>query len=194
MGSTAQQHRVATGLFACLLSRSRKTRKRKTNCCSVSNISANIYGSLLTFIMIIYMGLLCGNIMATSVTRSQAWESCDYHATSQTSLWSASSLNEGNINIYCISNLLLILANDVELNPGPDHPAILVAIERLLPDMCGMCNQEYTVGRLAKPALQCGGCQQGFHEECLEAAFGSPSLPDLPGKLGYVVIVILGSL
>ena len=257
MGSSAQQHRVATGLFACLLSRSRKTRKRKTNCCSVSNISANIYGSLLTFIMIIYMGLLCGNIMATSVTRSQAWESCDYHATSQTSLWSASSLNEGNINIYGISSLLLILANDVELNPGPDHvsaehlmeglaqlavealagqvkhiilswspdkdvrsdidkqyrvpelkqtlawlsntsvedpcirkaeviDAILVAIERLLPDMCGMCNQEYTVGRLAKPALQCGGCQQGFHEECLEAAFGSPSLPDLPGKLYWL--------
>ena len=215
MGSTAQQHRVVTGLFACLLTRSRKSRKRKSsNGDSVNNTSTNIYGYLLASITIIYLGLLCGNVVAITVTEPQVWEPSDYHSISQTSPWSASSLNEGNINIYCVSSLLLLLANDVEQNPGPDHvsaehlmeglaqlaveapagqvkhiilswspekdvrsdidkqyrvpelkqtlawlsnasvedpcikpkrkaeviDAILVAIERLLPDMCGMCN------------------------------------------------------
>ena len=60
---------------------------------------------------------------------------------------------------------------------------ILVSIERLLPDQCGRCQDVYSVSRLINPALQCGGCEQGIHEECLEAALGSSSLSELPGKV-----------
>ena len=64
--------------------------------------------------------------------------------------------------------------------------ALLIAIERLLPDQCGMCKEVYSVDRTSNPALQCGGCHQGFHDKCLETAFGSPSLPQLPGMVHWL--------
>ena len=64
--------------------------------------------------------------------------------------------------------------------------ATLLAIERLLPDTCGECQQEYTVARDATVSLQCMGCQQGFHEDCLVEMLGSDSLPKFPGKLMWL--------
>ena len=61
--------------------------------------------------------------------------------------------------------------------------ATLIAIERLLPDSCGECQEEYTVTREETPSLQCAGCQQGFHQECLASLTGSETFPKFPGKL-----------
>ena len=61
--------------------------------------------------------------------------------------------------------------------------ATLLAIERLLPDTCSECEEEYTVARDIVPSLQCSGCQQGIHQECLAALLGSETVPKLPGKM-----------
>ena len=54
--------------------------------------------------------------------------------------------------------------------------AVLVAIERLLPEYCGVCKSNYMVEREFSPKLEFSGCQQGFHEECLEATLGVNTL------------------
>ena len=64
--------------------------------------------------------------------------------------------------------------------------ALLVAIERLLPDQCGVCKNEYTVDRESSPAIQCSGCQQGFHQECLEALVGNSVMPEFPGQIYWL--------
>ena len=64
--------------------------------------------------------------------------------------------------------------------------ALLVAIERLLPEQCDKCETEYTVGRESSPAIQCSGCQQGFHQECLEVLVGQADLPAFPGQLYWL--------
>ena len=64
--------------------------------------------------------------------------------------------------------------------------ATLLAIERLLPDTCGECMEEYTVARDATPSLQCVGCLQGFHQDCLVALMGSDEVPKLPGKFMWL--------
>ena len=41
---------------------------------------------------------------------------------------------------------------------------VMLGLERLLPDECGTCHSDYTVGREdPAPLLQCKGCLQGFH-------------------------------
>ena len=58
----------------------------------------------------------------------------------------------------------------------------MVALERLLPEQCGKCTTEYMVDRETIPALQCSGCKQGFHQECLESILGTSAMPELPGQ------------
>ena len=66
--------------------------------------------------------------------------------------------------------------------------ALPVAIERLLPDECGGCKIMYTVGRADKPTLQCAGCHQGIHEECLQELLGEgvATLSTLHGSLTWM--------
>ena len=66
--------------------------------------------------------------------------------------------------------------------------ALPVAIERLLPDECGSCNTMYTVCRVDKPTLQCAGCHQGIHEECLKELLGegTATLSTLHGSLTWL--------
>ena len=65
--------------------------------------------------------------------------------------------------------------------------AVILGIERLLPDMCGVCNESYVVKREALPQLECKGCGQGFHEPCLEKLTGCKSLlPQIPGSLHWL--------
>ena len=64
--------------------------------------------------------------------------------------------------------------------------ALLVAIERLLPEQCDKCEAEYTVGRESVPTIQCAGCQQGFHQECLDEMFGEADLSQFPGRLHWL--------
>ena len=56
--------------------------------------------------------------------------------------------------------------------------ATLIAIERLLPNSCSECQEEYTVTGKETTSLQ-----QGFHQECLTAHTGSETFPKFPGKL-----------
>jgi hypothetical protein len=66
--------------------------------------------------------------------------------------------------------------------------AMAVEIERLLPDDCGSCQTSYTVGRVDKPTLQCAGCHQGIHEECLREVLGeaTATLSTLHGSLTWL--------
>lgn len=66
--------------------------------------------------------------------------------------------------------------------------AMAVEIERLLPDECGSCQARYTVGRVDKPTLQCAGCHQGIHEECLQELLGeaTATLSTLHGTLTWL--------
>ena len=64
--------------------------------------------------------------------------------------------------------------------------ALLVALERLLPEQCDKCQAEYTVSRESSPAMQCSGCQQGFHQECLEELVGKPEMPAFPGQIYWL--------
>jgi hypothetical protein len=68
--------------------------------------------------------------------------------------------------------------------------SLIIAIEVLLPDMCSVCNTEYTIGREETPALRCKGCHQGFHQPCLEIILcGQKSLPKLPGSIYWLCAV-----
>ena len=64
--------------------------------------------------------------------------------------------------------------------------ALLVALERLLPDQCGVCKNVYTIDREDSPTLQCSGCQQGFHQECLDTMMGSSTMPVFPGHMYWL--------
>ena len=65
--------------------------------------------------------------------------------------------------------------------------SIIIAIEVLLPDMCSICQSEYSVGRLDSPGLRCKSCFQGFHQPCLEELLGGQKcLPKLPGMLYWL--------
>ena len=64
--------------------------------------------------------------------------------------------------------------------------AVLIALERLLPDHCGTCDADYTTARDSEPALQCAGCQQGFHQQCFEEKIGHSVMPNLPGSLYWL--------
>ena len=44
--------------------------------------------------------------------------------------------------------------------------AVLIALERLLPELCPACTLEYSTDRECEPAVQCAGCHQGFHQQC----------------------------
>ena len=73
------------------------------------------------------------------------------------------------------------------LKKGDIAQEIILGIERLLPDTCSECKQEYTVGRQDKPGLRCQGCGQGFHQPCLESLLGGKTtLPALPGSLYWL--------
>jgi hypothetical protein len=58
----------------------------------------------------------------------------------------------------------------------------------LLPDECGSCHSIYTVGRVDKPTLQCAGCHQGIHEDCLKELLGegTATLSTLHGSLTWL--------
>ena len=62
---------------------------------------------------------------------------------------------------------------------------VMLGLERLLPDECGTCHSDYTVGREdPAPVLQCKGCLQGFHSPCLPV--GQADLAQLPGVLYWL--------
>ena len=46
--------------------------------------------------------------------------------------------------------------------------AVILGIERLLPDKFGECSAEYVVKREDVPGLDCKGCGQGLNQACLE--------------------------
>jgi hypothetical protein len=66
--------------------------------------------------------------------------------------------------------------------------ALPVAIERLLPDECGGCHGTYSVGRVENPTLQCAGCHQGIHEDCLKELLGEglATMSTLHGTLTWL--------
>ena len=64
--------------------------------------------------------------------------------------------------------------------------AVLIALERLLPDHCETCDSEYTTARDSEPALQCAGCQQGYHQQCFEQIIGNSVMPYFPGRLYWL--------
>ena len=59
---------------------------------------------------------------------------------------------------------------------------LLVALEALLPETCGVCKVEYVTLRTDSPSLRCSGCHTGFHEPCLEE-LGVGNIPDIPGRM-----------
>jgi hypothetical protein len=63
--------------------------------------------------------------------------------------------------------------------------AVLLGLERLLPEECGVCLEEYSVPREETPVLQCKGCLQGFHAACL-GPVGLADIAGLPGELYWL--------
>ena len=44
---------------------------------------------------------------------------------------------------------------------------LVCRIENLLPDMCFLCDREYTIAKDEVPLLKCASCGQGIHSPCL---------------------------
>ena len=44
---------------------------------------------------------------------------------------------------------------------------LVCRIENLLPDMCSICDSEYTIAKDEVPLLKCASCGQGVHSPCL---------------------------
>ena len=59
---------------------------------------------------------------------------------------------------------------------------LLISLEALLPEICGVCDQTYVIDRSDTPSLRCSGCHTGFHEPCLEK-LGVGNIPYMPGKM-----------
>ena len=265
MGTTAQQHRAVTGMFGCMLAavsgrKSRRKKSRGSTTTSSSECDGSLFHTLLAVFLIINLGLICGKLLTFTGESPQSWESLSTSLTTTSPVYFSNQNENSYNNVHSLTSLLLLLANDVESNPGPgqvtddllmeglaqlavDAPAgqikhiilawspdkdvradidkqyrvpelkealawlrncsesdtfvkskkkaevldaILVAIERLLPDQCGMCKDVYSVDRVSTPALQCSGCLQGFHSKCLETAFGTPDFPQLPGMVHWL--------
>ena len=260
MGSTALQHRVATGLFY-LAQASSPCKRRKRRSCRASTRTTT-WGSttpppgvsvVRLAVLCLVLGYCCWSLTTETIVQGE-----ERTVTSSTATATASTVVNTE-NVYDFAGLLLLLAGDVELNPGPvtalvmtdgltklvidapDGPvkdilltwspdkdvkadmnkkfkvpelrqtlawlkncavessqvkslnrkadildAILVALERLLPDQCGVCSNVYTVERESSPAVQCSGCQQGFHQECLETVLGNSTMPVFPGSLYWL--------
>ena len=66
---------------------------------------------------------------------------------------------------------------------------LLLALEALLPDICQICKEEYTVERGVVPSLCCTGCKQGFHQACYDRLEIGDSLAELPGKFSWLCAV-----
>ena len=66
---------------------------------------------------------------------------------------------------------------------------LLIALEALLPDMCQVCSELYTVKREDRPSLRCKGCSQAFHQACYDRLEIGPSLAELPGEFSWLCSV-----
>ena len=49
---------------------------------------------------------------------------------------------------------------------------LIVRIQSLFPDDCGLCKQSYSVHYKSKPLLSCAKCSQGIHTRCLASNLG----------------------
>ena len=49
---------------------------------------------------------------------------------------------------------------------------LIVRIQNLLPDTCGLCKQEYNTGLDDTPLLSCEVCGQGSHNPCINTLLG----------------------
>ena len=58
---------------------------------------------------------------------------------------------------------------------------LLIALEALLPDICQVCKEDYSVERGEVPSLSCKGCRQGFHQACYNRLGIGDSLAELLG-------------
>lgn len=54
---------------------------------------------------------------------------------------------------------------------------LILRIQGLFPDTCGICKMEYSVGLDDKPILSCRMCEQGCHDECIKRLTGGVTDP-----------------
>ena len=66
---------------------------------------------------------------------------------------------------------------------------LLITLEALLPDICQVCNEEYTVERGVASSLSCKGGRQGFHKACYDRLEIGDSLAELPGSFSWLCAV-----
>ena len=125
MGVTALQHRAVTGMFACILAGSRtKSRRRKSRVCSQGSPLETHYGLglIASSLIAISLGLLGGSLLSLEVTSPPSWLNDPCQPTYPVSWAVEGDLNADSAsNIPSLTYLLLLLANDVEVNPGPGH-------------------------------------------------------------------------
>ena len=255
MGTSAQQHRAVTGMFASVLAAAAgRSRSRKNKSGRVTSSRGCAMISAVTILSIL---MACFVILHADASNDHP--AVLSRVTSSTAVTATADIASEECSIFDLVNLLLMIAGDVEVNPGPvtsdsmleglarlaaaapqgpvknivmawspdkdvktdmdkqfkvpelrqalawlkycdvDNivvknlkrkadilDSLLVALERLLPEQCDKCQAEYTVSRESSPAMQCSGCQQGFHQECLEELVGKPELPAFPGQMYWL--------
>ena len=81
------------------------------------------------------------------------------------------------INKFLKEELILVLdflklSNQEKYNKPQVVHNLIVRIQNLLPDTCGLCKQEYNTGLEDIPLLTCDVCGQGSHNPCVISILG----------------------
>ena len=68
---------------------------------------------------------------------------------------------------------------------------LIVRIQNLLPDTCGLCKQEYNTRLDDEPLLSCEVCGQGSHDPCIKHILGESDTGSLDSKAARKLIIPL---
>lgn len=96
---------------------------------------------------------------------------CDYRLSRKPANNIKPKMSINKIRLFCVCKFELFQTMVVKIWELP--------IEGLLPDECGCCKAGNSVSRVEKLILQCAGCQQGIHEDCLKDLQASATLSTL---------------
>ena len=68
---------------------------------------------------------------------------------------------------------------------------LIIRIQNLLPDTCGLCRQEYNIRLEDEPLLSCEVCGQGSHDPCIKNILGESDNGSLDSKAARKLIIPL---
>ena len=133
MGVTAQQHRAVTGLFAAAGTGIRRTRRRKSGGGSTANTNSGQTTMPVIAVAIISLLLGCYVTSCAEVAINQSISQLS--RSSSTDIIAVADDSASEESVPDLRGLLLLLAGDVEENPGPVSPQnLLLGIASLAAD------------------------------------------------------------